>query len=237
MMRVARIRITISALLLMLFMVVSIAAPQAMAFDPYDVKYLRDTGSCPDCDLSGAYLRVPGIGNSPPTVTDLVNSALDPDLAGANLKGADLSGADLSGVNLEGANLSGAKFINTLAPDANFREANLTGAQLRGAILYNTDLSGAILDKADLENVNLVGARLSGVSLNDANFYRTDLRYTDLTGAKKAMFWGGERRDLDYVDLCKARMPSGRRVSYDCALLKWNSAIFKTKERIRLLAR
>jgi hypothetical protein len=76
---------------------------------------------------------------------------------------ADLRGANLSGAYLRRANLSGAYL----------RRADLRGADLRGA-----DLSGADLRRADLR-----GADLSDADLSDANLSDTDLRIANLSGA------------------------------------------------------
>jgi uncharacterized protein YjbI with pentapeptide repeats len=61
------------------------------AYNPEELRRLRDTGNCPNCDLRGADLR-------------------GADLRGADLSGADLSGADLSGADLRGATLNGVDF-------------------------------------------------------------------------------------------------------------------------------
>ena len=71
--------------------VVTLLASSALAFDPEDLKKLKETHECVECDLSGA---------------DLVRA----NLKGANLKEAilvriDLIGANLAGANLEDANL------------------------------------------------------------------------------------------------------------------------------------
>ena len=65
-------------------------ASSASAFDPADLKKLKDTNECMECDLSGANLE------------------------GANLSGANLEGADLNGAFLNDANLSRAKLTSTI---------------------------------------------------------------------------------------------------------------------------
>ena len=79
---------------------------------------LKNTKSCPGCDLSGIEL----------ISFDLKNA----DLSGANLTGANLRRSDLRGANLTGANLTGA----------NLTDADLLGADLTNANLVQANLSG-----------------------------------------------------------------------------------------------
>ena len=84
----------IAVLLAFLMMIGS----QVSAADTDDLRKLKDTDFCQECDLALA------------------------DLKGANLKGANLNGADLSGANLKDANLSyafmkGAILCNTTMRD------------------------------------------------------------------------------------------------------------------------
>ena len=58
---------------------------QAQAFDPLDLKRLKETKKCNDCNLSGV------------------------NLTNANLKGANFKGANLRGAKFQRANLMGAK--------------------------------------------------------------------------------------------------------------------------------
>ena len=73
-------------------------ASSASAFDPADLKKLKDTNECVGCDLLAADLSVA-------------------DLAYAILFGADLSGANLRDANLDYADLNGATLCNTTMPD------------------------------------------------------------------------------------------------------------------------
>ena len=68
-----------------------VAGGAGHAFSPADIQKLIATGSCQECDLSGADLS-------------------DTDLSRADLSGADLSGAKLDDTVLYGSDLSGAKF-------------------------------------------------------------------------------------------------------------------------------
>jgi len=114
-----------------------------------------------------------------------LESAIRPDLSGANLLGADLSGAnlidanlsfaDVSGANLSGANLSGANLIGANLSGTNLGGAYLSGANLIGAYLSGANLSGANLSFANLGGAYLSGANLGGVNLVGANLIRAYL--------------------------------------------------------------
>ena len=71
-------------------------------------------------------------------------------MANRNTEIADLSGASLSGANLRYANLSGA----------NLRYTNLSGADLRYANLSRADLNCTLLRDANFSDANLSGALL-----------------------------------------------------------------------------
>lgn len=73
------------------------SALHATPATPEDEARLRQTGSCPGCNLAEANL-----GGVVADGGDLTYA----DLSGANLYGAQLIGADLTGANLSGANLS-----------------------------------------------------------------------------------------------------------------------------------
>ena len=114
-----------------------------------------------------------------------LESAIRPDLSGANLSGADLSSADLidaylsfadlSGANLSGANLSGANLIGANLSGTYLGGANLSGANLIGAYLIGANLSGANLSFANLGGAYLSGANLGGANLIGANLIRAYL--------------------------------------------------------------
>ncbi len=91
----------------------------------YDnLEKVRNTNSCPGCDLRGVDLDSGFLSN-------------------ANLSGANLSGANLSSAMLVEANLSGAVLV-----DANLRGATLRGADLSGADLSGANVYGAIFLQA-----------------------------------------------------------------------------------------
>ena len=73
-------------------------AGSASAFDPDDLRKLKNTNICTECDLSGADLW-------------------DANLRSANLYEANLDGANLKEVDRRYARMSGAKLCNTKMPD------------------------------------------------------------------------------------------------------------------------
>lgn len=133
----SRLLITVLALFLV--------SATAHAEDQNDVARLKQTGHCPGCDLSGAYLRVARIANA--------------DLSGADLSGADLISADMSGANLTRANLSGANLVR----------ASLVGARLDGARFTDTILMRAIMDNTNLVTAEGFSAAQLGVACGNAN--------------------------------------------------------------------
>ena len=90
------------------------------------------------------------------------------DTKGESGERADFSNEKLSFINLSKLNLAQANFYN----------ANLTGA-----ILEDTNLNNANLSKADLSGTRLDGANLSHSDLSGADLSDTNLRYTALDGA------------------------------------------------------
>jgi len=92
------------------------------AAKPDHVQRVKDTGSCPGCDLSSA------------------------DLAGVRASGGDLQGANLTSASLAGADFQGANCYTAIfrladLKDVKFAGANLNNANLQGA--KHADLSGA----------------------------------------------------------------------------------------------
>jgi len=115
---------TIILFALILVSSVIVCFETSYAFNSEDLQRLMKTGSCVDCDLSGAVLIHMKLGGA--------------DLAGANLSGANLTDSYLAGANLEGANLSNAVLIST-----SLAGANLFRAKLGRSNLMYMDLSGA----------------------------------------------------------------------------------------------
>lgn len=85
-------------ILTILTMAATIFAGGAFAFDADDLKKLKDTGECTQCDLREANLE-------------------GANLMDANLEGTDLSGANLKDANLNLARMKGAILCNTTMPD------------------------------------------------------------------------------------------------------------------------
>ncbi len=161
-----------------------------------NVKKLKETKSCPRCDLADAQLRAM-------------------DLTGANLTGANLTGATLYGANLTGANLSRAKLFKANLTGANLSRAklpgvNLTEVDLTGVVLTGVDLTGANLREVnlrgvDLTELDLAGVNLTGANLREVNLRGVDLTELDLTGVDLA---GASLREVNLrgVDLTEANL-------------------------------
>lgn len=105
-------------------------------------------------DVDGALISTPGdVALGTKTRDEQYEIALNWDALGKpGMRDFDLAERDLAGTNL--------------APQADLRKANLSGANLKEA-----DLSRSYLDEADLRRANLEGAKLSAASL-----WGTDLR-------------------------------------------------------------
>lgn len=96
-----------------------------------NIRKLRGTSKCQQCDLSGADLR---------------NFSLsEVDLQGANLSNANLSKVNLSEANLRRAILFETNLEQAILQKANLEEANLEKANLKGANITDAKLGGAIL--------------------------------------------------------------------------------------------
>lgn len=101
-------------------------AGSASAFDPDDLKRLKETARCNECNLRRADLRY----------TILYNASL----RGADLSRADLSHADLTGANLRGTDLRYAILYKANLDGADLRKADLSYAKMSGAKLCNTSM-------------------------------------------------------------------------------------------------
>ena len=84
----------------------------------------------------------------------------------------------LDGAQLEGLNLSGATLYS-----ASLTAANLSKSKLRGSNLSYAGLSIANMEGVDLSGATLIGAKLRQARLNNALLDDADLSYADLTGA------------------------------------------------------
>ena len=91
------------------------------------------------------------------------------------INGFDFSGLNLSGMHayktifhqcrFVGADLYGADFDETVAQEADFRQATLAKAVFSGA-----DLSGAKFDNANLIQTDFMNCNLKGATFRDADF-------------------------------------------------------------------
>ncbi len=181
--------------------VLVVLARVAIAASLDDLQKLKETGSCPECDLRGADLIGAKLQGADLRKADLgaisiemnggfvgIAKLREADLSDANLTGAKLNGADLRGANLRKANVSEADLWQADLQEANLFGAivvrsNLLSANLRKATLDTANLSGSDLTGADLMDASLLQANLSGVDLNAANLRNADLFDVDLTGA------------------------------------------------------
>ena len=96
----------------------------AQAYSDADLQKLMTTGSCLECDLSGAVL-------------------IHMKLSGADLKNANLTSANLTDTYLVGANLERANLSRAILTSTNLAGANLLRAKLGGANLLFANMSGA----------------------------------------------------------------------------------------------
>jgi len=153
--------------------VVLLGMQQAQAFDPEDLKRLKETNECRQCDLQGANLQGTNLFGA-----DLIGANLE----GAKLRAADLQEADLMGTNFKGANLSDADLQRAHLRRAKLQGANLQGANLQGTHPLGTNFGGANLQGANLQRVDLAATNLQGANLQGADLRNADLLGTNLQG-------------------------------------------------------
>ena len=108
-----------------------------------NIERLRNTNSCPGCELFYANLRGANLSSANLISANLFHA----DLSGANLTNADLmysylNSADLRAASLVGANLTNANLTNAYLSGANFGGANLTHAKLNNAEVIDTYFFG-----------------------------------------------------------------------------------------------
>jgi len=102
--------------------------------------------------------------------------------------------------NFTDAKMHGFQGDELAAPNALFRNADLTDASLHNCNLHGADFSGADLTRVNLSDSDLTGgrlvkARLAGTNLGNARLARADLTDTDLSDAH-----------LDGADLAGAKL-------------------------------
>ncbi len=103
-----------------------------------NIERLRNTNSCPGCELFYANLR------------------------GANLNGANLISANLFHADLRGANLTNAHLMHSYLNSADLTDANLEGTDLTNAYLSGANFGGANLTHAKLNNAEVVDTYFFG---------------------------------------------------------------------------
>lgn len=145
-----------------IWLAAALCSVPAMAANPAQVQQLKDTRSCPGCDLAGADLTL--------LFADQEYSVDDPTV--------NLDGADLTGTDLKGAFLYQASFKNARMHGADLRGSNLTGAHMESADMTGTkygnwDIHWSNLNGTYLTDANLAGA--VGADLENANTCRTTL--------------------------------------------------------------
>ena len=137
----------------------SVATSKALAGEAAKKKLL-ETKKCPNCELSGADLRVADLSRADLSKANLWRAKLN----GANLSLADLNGAILFAADLRGANLFAADLSG----------ADLSGADLSKANLWRAKLNGADLSLADLSLAELSGAFLCNTTIPDGSIRNDD---------------------------------------------------------------
>jgi hypothetical protein len=136
--------------------IVAVASGVFLLFSVRMAKRNPETADFYGADLKGAYFGGADLKGTDFSGADL-NGA---DLNGADLSGADFIGANLIGANLNGANLSGANLKYANLSGADLRYTNLSGADLKYANLSGVHLNCAILNEANFSDANLSGALL-----------------------------------------------------------------------------
>jgi uncharacterized protein YjbI with pentapeptide repeats len=145
-----------------LFLAAALCSVPVMAANPAHVQQLKDTRSCPGCDLSGADLTL--------LFADQDYSLDDPTV--------NLGGADLAGTVLKGSFFYQASFKNARMHGADLRGSNLTAAHMDGADLTATKLGIWDMHRTNLSGTDFTDANLtraSGADLENANTCRTTL--------------------------------------------------------------
>jgi len=166
--------------------VVLLGIQQAQAFDREDLKRLKETNKCVNCDLSRTQFIGANLEGANLRGANLVGAIIQKanlrgaNLENANLQGANLYGTNLRGANLENANLQQANIDRTSLEDANLKDANLKGASLSKADLTNAYLNGANLKGTVLYFSDLQGADLQGANLRVAKIHQTNLKWAKL---------------------------------------------------------
>ncbi len=168
-----------------------------------DLKGLNLMNACfVEADLSGADLSGANLFKADLSKANLINATLnDAELTGANLSGANLEEAQaeraglgmavLKNTRMFNAVLANATLTKTDLSEADLRHANLYRVRMREAVLHHTDCTGTDLRGADLSFSDFAGAIMNNADLRDA-------RLRQVTGYKKAEWYGVDIRDINF---------------------------------------
>ncbi len=137
------------------------------AYSDADLNAFKTTGTCINCDLSGA--RFSGIDHANLTNTNLsaafiIGSMIAATFDNANLTATRFIGLDMSHSSFKSANLNGTDFTA-----ANLSNANFTGAHFSHISLYQANLCGAIISNSQLKNAEID----SGTIMPNCNYYQS----------------------------------------------------------------
>ncbi|MBB3228069.1 uncharacterized protein YjbI with pentapeptide repeats [Luteibacter sp. Sphag1AF] len=149
----------------------ALAPEVAAAVGQWVLSRVRQGASLYGCDLAGANLRGAMLSGA-----DLRGALLEAsDLSDAQLDGADLSEVALAGATLDRANCAAARFDGanlgrTLARRTSFRGAIFTNTQASDANWSDADLTGARFDQCVAPNIVLDRANCEQTTLNDCVF-------------------------------------------------------------------
>lgn len=111
------------------------------------------------------------------------DSAIKPNLSGANLFQANLAHANLRQTDLRKTDLRKAKLNDANCFKADLRNANLRGASAISSDLRGANMSGAHLITTDLSRTDLKGADMRGIRLDGSDLHDANLEDTNLSAA------------------------------------------------------
>jgi hypothetical protein len=140
-----------------------------------NIERLRNTNSCPGCELFYANLRGANLSSANLISANLFNAYLGgANLTNAYLMHSYLNGADLINANLKGADLTYANLINAYLGGANFEGANLkhvidlTIEQLsKVKTLYNANLDPELMEQVEEKYPHLLDEPIEEESIPD----------------------------------------------------------------------
>ena len=154
-----------------------VASSLSFSYSETDVKKLKFTGVCEDCDFSGLVFSKDDFG-------EIVEISFGKSISTIDLTDKNLNGSNFKGANLSNVNLSRSTLVRT-----NFEDANLSGAEIRSVNLSEANFKNANLSRAKFSsvktvNANFMFANLSNINMTRANLFRVDFRGANFTGTK-----------------------------------------------------